>query len=85
MKIIRNSRYAQAFTYNITVIFSMGLSVIVLPKQSLIENNVKKNRKKMLICSSYSLLRSISGDRKITSHLLFIKGTAKIKHYVLPR
>lgn len=43
MKIIGNSRYAQGFTYYITVIFSMGLSVIALPKQNLIENNAKKN------------------------------------------
>lgn len=54
MKIIENSRHVQGFTYIITVIFSMGLKVIVLPKQSLFENNAKRNRKKMPICYSSS-------------------------------
>lgn len=62
MKIIGNSRHVQGFTYIITVIFSMGLSVVALPKRGLIENNAKRNGKKMLICYSSSLLRGISDD-----------------------
>jgi len=62
MKIIGNSRHIEAFTYIMTVIFSMGLSLVVLPKQSLIENNAKRNSKKILIHYSSSLLRGISDD-----------------------
>lgn len=82
MKVIGNSRHSQGFTYIIIIIFSRGSNLVVLPKQSLIENNTKRSRKKMLICSSSSLLRGISDGRKTTSHVLLIKD-ANIKHYVL--
>lgn len=66
MKIIGSSRHVQGFTSIITVIFSMGLRVVALPKESLIQNNAKRNTKKILIRYTPSLLRVISEKLQVT-------------------